>query len=75
MPLVPPRTRNARDYTVTLKIECPSLDKLVDYLNSHDEDQKKIDALAATVEAITAKLHQSSAGLGKAVADSAATKP
>ena len=67
MPAVPERSRNMRDYTVTIKVEFPALDHLVVYLETRGEDQKQIDALAATVREWTAKLHQSSTGLGNAV--------
>ena len=43
-----------------IRIDLPALSDLVAYLRARDDQQAKIDALAARVEQLTTKLSQSS---------------
>lgn len=54
-------------HTVSVRIEIPALDKLVEYLQSASDQQAKIDSLAASVSALTAKLQHSNTELDSAI--------
>jgi cobalamin biosynthesis Co2+ chelatase CbiK len=56
-----------RILSVTITIAFPALDALVSYLKDRDIQDAKLDQLAATVAALTDKLHESNQDLSEVV--------
>jgi hypothetical protein len=54
---------------ITVRVEIPALDSLLAYLRETDSSQQKIDASAATVVGLTARLKQSTDRQKTAVAN------
>ena len=53
--------------TITVKVEFPALDALVEYLKQRDNQQAEIDRLSSQVAQATGALKQSTASLSEAV--------
>jgi len=58
-----------RSANVTIRVEFPALDRLVQYLKDRDAQQPAIDAMTVKVAELTERLSQTSTGLESAVGD------